>query len=153
MIKSRKKAFVLASSIIFTVSLILISWLTFESGASLAEAFFNFAYNIGDAILIILMVFIALLAIQYNKGKLFWPWIAFIFALLAMFLGDLLFFLYTLEYEKGDNFFYLVTEMAFVASYLLFAFSLFNIGLITRSVGKNFLNKSKEDQESLDSIA
>ena len=142
-IKSRKKIFTFISIILFILSLFLIAWATFDSGLSFKESFFNFAYNIGDAILIILVFFIILLAAQYREGKLFWPWVIFIFALFAMFFGDILFFLFSTEYEKGDNLFYFITELSFVLSYILFAFSLFCIGLVTEEVRKDFLKKSK----------
>jgi len=128
--------------IVFVASFYLIAKATFEAGLDFWETFFNFAYNIGDSILLTLSFFIAFLVMQYKEGKLFRPWLIFIVALLAMFLGDALFFLYPFEYEQGDNWYYVLSEMSFVLSYLLFSASLFCIGSLTKDVRESFLKST-----------
>lgn len=72
----------------------------FDSSDLLINNLIAIAYGVGDLLLIIFTVLILMVAIGYQKGKLFYPWLIILIGFFLILVADILFAMYHQEYEN-----------------------------------------------------
>lgn len=108
-------------------------YLAYKPSASFLENAIAIGYGVGDVLLIIPTLLILKLATEYKGGKIFSSWLAIFVALVAMLVGDLLFAIYTEQYNAIE-WPYNLTDLTWIVSYLCFAYGLSTIGIAVSEI-------------------
>lgn len=98
------------------------------------------SYGIGDLVLIIFSVAILMVAIGYQKGKLFYPWLYILIGFFLILAADVLFAIYREEYENFIGL-YRNIDLGWISGFLFIAFGFFAIGDAVREGKKKLLGK------------
>jgi len=96
----------------------------YTPGTSFLSNGISIAYGIADFLLIVPCLFVLKIALDYQGGKLYTSWILILLALLFMLTGDILFAVFRNKYDTLV-WPYTLIDLAYVLSYLSFAFSFF----------------------------
>ena len=96
----------------------------YTPGASFWSNSISIAYGLGDFFLIVPCLFVLKIALDYQGGKLYTTWILILLALMFMLTGDILFAVFRNQYDTLV-FPYTLIDLAYVMSYLCFAYSFF----------------------------
>lgn len=97
----------------------------------------NIFYSIADSFLIIIIFLILLIVLEYQKGKLFLPWLTILIGMLVLLLGDIFFSLYSDQY--GKIIYYQRIDLLWSAGYMLIGYGIFLIGYAINEVQVSFL--------------
>lgn len=128
-------------SIVISIVSIILSILVFalsiqpsySSGASALENLIAMSYGVGDLILIVGVSHILMLTMDFQGGKLYRAWTYVIVAVCFMLLGDMLYAIYTQQYNDNNPLFKRI-DLLWIVSYLAFAYGLFELKFIIRDV-------------------
>lgn len=104
-------------------------FLAYNPGDPLINNLIAISYGIGDLILIVPALFVMKLAAEFKGGKLFNAWTLVLIALLTMMTADILYAIYKDGYNAVD-WPYIMIDIIWGASYLLFAYAFFYTGAI-----------------------
>jgi len=85
------------------------------------------AYGVGDLILIIFAVAILMIAIGYQKGKLFLPWLLILIGFVFILAADILFAIYRNSYEEYLGY-YRMLDLGWISGFLFVSFGFYSIG-------------------------
>lgn len=110
---------ILAVSVIVCYFGVFLAYDVHESFASNAIAI---SYGLADLVLLVPTLFLLKIALDYRGGKLFNTWSMVLFGVIAMMLGDILFAIFNEQYT-ALKYPYTMIDLAWVVSYLLFAYS------------------------------
>lgn len=105
---------------------------------SLVNNVIAMAYGIGDLILIIFGMAVLGVAIGYQKGKLFFPWISIVCGFCLILLADILFAVYREQYESYLGLFRNI-DLGWISGFLLIAFGFYGIGETLKEAKKKLL--------------
>lgn len=139
-----KTAVVVMSSILVVLVAVVAYFGIYKAYDPEATAVANWiatSYGIADIIIIVPILYVLKLAFDFRGGKLFNSWILIFFAMLLMLKGDVLFALYSTQYSEGQ-WPYTLIDLAWTASYLLFAYSFYYTASVLRELRSKLL-KSK----------
>jgi hypothetical protein len=109
-------------------------YLAYDRDSGLIENLVAMFYGVGDLILVFLSLFVFKLATEYKGGRLAYPWIYLMIAMLITLFVDVLFAKFTFEYEEGIWYFREFMDLFWNSAYLIFAYSLLTLGLIIRNI-------------------
>jgi len=111
----------------------------YDQTESLLNNLIAISYGIGDLILIILSVVILMVAIGYQKGKLFLPWLYILIGFSLILTADILFAIYREQYENFTSLRNL--DLGWISGFLFIAFGFFSIGEAIKEARKKLLGK------------
>ncbi|HSW89102.1 MAG TPA: hypothetical protein VLG12_08110 [Candidatus Saccharimonadales bacterium] len=100
-------------------------------------------YGIGDLFLIIGNIYILILAWEFRGGSFSHFWILFFLSFILMLIADILFAIFTQQYNKEVWFYKSLLDSFWMASYIFSANALFDLGMSLRSA-KSQLKKIKQ---------
>lgn len=116
-------------------------YVAYDSQLSFIENAVAIAYGIGDLILILLAFFVLKMADEFKGGRLFVAWLMFSVALFITLIADIGFAIYTVPYEESVLWALRTMDLFWVASFLVFAGSLFSLGNIVKDAQQKALIK------------
>ncbi len=99
-------------------------FLAYKSGEPLLNNLVAMGYGVGDLVLLIPTFFILKVASDFRGGKLFYSWMMIFIALLFIMMGDILFAIFTDQYNALQPAAALI-DLTWTAGYLLFSYGLF----------------------------
>ncbi len=100
---------------------------------SVFEKAIHVSYGVADILLIIGIAYILMTIMTIRGGRLFKAWLYILLASMLMFVGDMLFAYFSEPYEKAVPQFKQI-DLFWIASYLLYAFGLFQMRFIIHDV-------------------
>lgn len=125
-------AFIL--SLLIAVSVGFIDFhMVYDPSISFIENAIGFLYSFGDLLLTIAIIFILLIRWEFRGGKLSFPWVIILIASNSTLIGDVLYARYAEQFIARQQP-YLLIDLFYVASYLLFSYGFILIGLYIREV-------------------
>jgi len=110
----------------------------YDSAESLLNNVIAISYGVGDLVLIILAVNILMVAIGYQKGKLFFPWLFILLGFFLVLAADILFAIYREEYKNFLGL-YRNLDLGWISGFLFIAFGFFSIGDAVKSARSKLL--------------
>lgn len=118
-------------------------YLAYKSGEPLLNNLVAMGYGVGDLILLIPTFFILKVASDFRGGKLFTSWMVLFTALLCIMVGDVLFAIFTDQYEALRPAAGLI-DLAWTTGYLLFAYGLFYKSATVIELRSTLLKKHRQ---------
>lgn len=118
-------ALLLSFTFVISATILISNNLHIQDNQSL-ETIINLLYAGGDAVLAIMAVFILIMVLEYQKGKMFLPWLYIFIGIFLSYIGDIFYSFYSHQYEQGLKLFKDI-DLIYVASYLFFAYGFFSI--------------------------
>jgi len=118
-------------------------YLAYTAGDSKLSNFISIAYGVGDLILIVPSLFILKIALDYRGGKLFYSWALMLLGLMSMLTGDILFAIFKNSYT-ALVWPYTLIDIAYVASYLLFAYSFYYTGRVIKDLHQKMIKPAAD---------
>jgi len=115
-------------SILFGITVFYFGVLqAYKPAENLINNIIAISYGVGDLILIIFAIAILMVAIGYQKGKLFSPWLFILAGFTLILAADILFAIYREQYE---NFIGLSRniDLGWISGFLFIGFGFFSIG-------------------------
>lgn len=97
---------------------------------------FVISYGVGDLIILLATLAILLLVWEYKGGKLSLPWIYIFFGFASTLLADILFAIYTSQYDEGSYLIVNILDNFWILGYYLIGFGLFKSGFLIDQVKK-----------------
>lgn len=142
---SRALLFLLSFATILLVSIVLYFgvFLAYHSGEPMLNNIIAMGYGVADVILIVVTMLILVLVWEFRGGKLSQTWICIFIGLISMLIADVLFAVYTGQYEARVMFYKSLIDTFFMLSYLLLSFGLFNFGFSLEEVTETIGQKKK----------
>ncbi len=108
------------------------------------------SYGIGDLLLILSNILILVLVWEFRGGKLSRVWLVMFVSFIFTLIADILFAIYTTQYDNQEWFYKSLLDSFWTAGYLLFAYALFEFGFSIQDTYKVLLaSKDKNTQENL----
>lgn len=136
----------------FIVSIILIAltsyfiiYLALDPEASLLANIVSTLYGLGDVVISIIVLLLIVIAYEYKKGKMFFPWVIILVATLFLVVADILFAIFTTPYVEGVRIYQFI-DLLWIGNYLLFAYGFFLIGFSIREIQNRFFEKLKREK-------
>lgn len=117
-------------------------YLSYNPEAVFLDNAIGFLYNFGDVFLIIGAALILMLAFEYQGGRLFTSWLCFLIGMIVMFAADILFAIFTEQYEAIVWLYYQI-DLLYIVSYLFMAYALFDMCGIIREAESAIIQKIK----------
>jgi hypothetical protein len=96
-------------------------------------------YGVGDLILIIFTIIIFMVAVGYQKGKLFFPWLSILVGFTLILAADILFAVFREEYEDFTSIRNI--DLGWITGFLFIGFGFFSIGKTLKEVRKKLIGK------------
>lgn len=140
---ANKLVMILSSLLLVVLAFIVVYfgvYLAYQAGAPWLNNFIALSYGIGDLILLIPVLFILKMVLDFRGGKLFYSWLLVLIALFCIMAGDILFAIYTKQYDDLVPAYTLI-DLAWVAGYLLFSYSFFYTGQTIKQLQSTLVAK------------
>lgn len=115
-------------------------FLAYDPSASLIENFTAISYGLGDFVLIIPAVLVLKTTLDFQKGRLYTPWLAVFTGLFLTLIADLLYSIYTEQYS-ATLFPYNLIDLFWIGGYLALAYGFFGIRSVIESAHKRLEKK------------
>lgn len=96
-------------------------------------------YGIGDLILIIFTAIIFMVAIGYQKGKLFLPWLSILIGFSLILVSDIMFAVFRGDYENFTSIRNI--DLGWISGFLLIGYGFFSIGNALKEVRKKLVGR------------
>lgn len=114
--------------------------LAYDPDQSLLNNLVALSYGVGDLVLIIFSVAILMVALGYQKGRLFLPWLYILIGFALILVADILFAIFREEYEN----FTVVRnlDLGWISGFLFISFGVFSIGNAIKEARKKLFGKT-----------
>lgn len=117
--------------------------LAYDMSAPLLDNLVAISYGVGDTILVFPALQILKHALNYRGGRLFTAWISIFLAVIAMLIADILFAIFETPYTQ-DLWPFTNIDLFWIASFLLFAYGFFSIGVGIKAIQRQLTNSRKK---------
>jgi hypothetical protein len=143
---SRSLLFLLGLTTILLSSIVLYFgvFLSYHASQPLLNNVIAMGYGIADLLLIIVTMLILVLVWEFRGGQLARSWIALFCGFVAMLIADILFAMFTNQYESHVGFYKSIIDSFFMLSYVLFAYGLFDFAFSLEDITHKFTSKHKK---------
>jgi len=118
-------------------------FLAYHSTEPLFNNIIAMAYGVADLVLILVNLLVLLLVLEFRGGKLSKTWISIFIGFVAMLIADILFAIFTMDYESGVGMYKTIIDGFFMLSYLLFAYGLFDLAFSLEEITYKLSHKKK----------
>lgn len=98
------------------------------------------SYGIMDLIILAPSIYVLRLALEYKGGRLYNSWMLIFLGIIVMLVADILFALYNPQYVE-NQWPYVLIDLLYAASYLLFAYAFYYTSNILRELRKKIKSK------------
>jgi hypothetical protein len=115
----------------------------YDSAETLFTNIIAMSYGVGDILLIFANLLVLLLAWEFRGGSLSRVWIILFLGFVVTLGGDVLYAIYTDQYESVVWFYKSLIDTFFMGGYLLFAYALFSFGASIMDAFKQVKNFQK----------
>lgn len=144
---SNRLVLTLSSFLILAVAFIVLYFgvfIAYDSEMSMLSNAIAISYGLGDLLLLIPVLFILKMVLDFKGGKLFYSWAIILSGIFCIMLGDILFAINSEAYQNLEPLYTLI-DIAWIAGYLLFAYSFFFTAKTIRELQSTLRqsNKSK----------
>ena len=112
----------------------------FDASDLLTNNLIAISYGIGDLLLIIFTVLILMVAIGYQKGKLFYPWLVILIGFFLILVADILFAMYRQEYENLDALSRNI-DLGWISGFLFLTYGFYSIEHTVKNASEKLLRK------------
>ncbi|HZZ98700.1 MAG TPA: hypothetical protein VFG51_02080 [Candidatus Saccharimonadia bacterium] len=103
-------------------------YLVYDPGMSLTSNAIAIAYGLGDLGLIVVDLSVLVLAWEFRRGTFSSLWMRLFLSFIAMLVGDILFAIYSVQYQSEVWIYKSVIDTFFMLSYVFFAYGLLHFG-------------------------
>lgn len=114
--------------------------LAYDRDQTLLNNIIAISYGVGDLVLIIFSVAILMVALGYQKGRLFLPWLYVLVGFTLILAADILFAIFNEEYENFTAVRNL--DLGWISGFLLLGFGFFSIGNALKEARQKLLGKT-----------
>jgi len=135
----RKYFTIIISVLLSIVTFYLLMYQAYDSSESTFLNILYIGYGFGDLLLIIFAILLINLAITIKRGALYKSWFILVFALISLWLADILYALYNEQYDAGN----LIARHIDYLWISFYIFGGFSILAELKSIFVPFLKKSK----------
>lgn len=103
----------------------------YSTDATMLENIVSIAYGVGDTLIAVLIIFVLMVSLEYQKGQFFLPWIGLFMGMIFMVFADILYAVYYEPYGLLIKT-YQYIDLLWIASYLTFSYSQLCIASIVK---------------------
>lgn len=125
----------LLSMLLFTATITASYFFAYKHDNTALEKLINIIYNVGDFVLVFLLVFLTVITHEYKEGKIFESWTAIFIGILFTFLADIFYGLLNPLYIEGEKS-VMNLDLLYIAGYLCIAYGFFTAGFIVKEAQK-----------------
>lgn len=116
----------------------------YDPAKNLLTNIVGMGYGVGDLLLILANLFVLILVWEFRGGKLSRFWIFLFLSFVLMLVADILFAIYSDQYNEQVWFYKSLLDSFWMASYLLFAYAFFDWGLSVSELSEKMISQQKK---------
>lgn len=117
-------------------------YLPFDAQEPLLSNVIAIGYGVGDMLLIIINLLVLVLAWEFRGGSLSKIWLVFFLSFIFTLIADILFALFTKEYEQQVWVYKSAFDSLWMLAYVFLAYALFSFGFSIQDIRLKFKKKS-----------